>query len=41
MKEKLNNLDLYNCELKEILESDDKLKSVMKDELRKIKKEYS
>jgi len=41
LEEELENLKKLVSELKEILESDDKLKSVMKDELRRVKKEYA
>ncbi len=41
LEEELENLKKLVSELKEILESDEKLKSVMKDELRRVKKEYA
>ena len=40
-EEELARLKALVAELKEILESDDKLKSVMKEELRRVKKEYA
>ena len=40
-EEELANLRALVAELREILNSDDKLKSVMKEELRRVKKEYA
>ena len=40
-EEELANLKALVAELKEILNSDEKLKSVMKEELRRVKKEYA
>ena len=41
LEEELAKLKALVSELKEILENEDKLKSVMKDELRRVKKEYA